>query len=1397
MKKIAVLMSNPVQYYSIQPLLEALDVVSIGYDIVIPNWDASTFQKEGWDAMEKDLESMLVKKGILFIKANETNDYSVSLTPYPEWWDVKADFKVRYRYSYVSFPAFSTAPENNMQYDVILSYGEPDAEYFSAYARTCIVGEPKLLSYNKDSTIHAKPVLLYLPTCGGISAIQQTVPQLKKLVQEYEIIVKAHHGTSFLEVEEDRREMLKNVFTTVYDAKTPLYDLLGKADVVLSDNSGAIFDALAAGVPVARFALVDPDTVEGFVPQHVELAKKGVLPSTDDSNRIGTVLKLAMTDKIRKAQAEVAKELFANAEDGKKHFVELMTELLNASEKKRFFSLQLEKRRYNELQKNKLQNFELLEGDFKEVQRLLAEKQKYCCQLLEEKEKLQNSVDDYELQIEKQHEKLNAIHVLLQNQEGQLNTANHQLQKQQTHTEKIISLAEKTFGIYAAEQQQMNEFVTQGREYCELMLNSRFFKLLHFWSRIKKQLVLGSITEKIHFMRWLLHRPDEMADRRFQPLNSVYHTLQAALAVPSIQPFSFEERLAKEKQLEEAGVLKTIGFLESAFLEYIRNDRARFSAIADQFCETNVSREIVRRIRTVPAKGVLVSPCVEDRRAIDDAYFLLDKMAKAGWLCLLASNDVTCVQQVSERLLLVPQTELLRALQIEPVVLLLGWAGNVAFADAVPEKKIWYHLSDYSNRSTLYDTVYEQVHAALLERATFVTYGDKKLLSQLENRADATEVSASTSGDTLGKLLSSNGAVKLPAFYQKHDVIILSVIDYDFRFQRPQHFAVRFAENGHRVFYINANFHRPASVHKQSENLYVVDFFNSDAPAIYGTDWSEKTESIQAALKELLWKYGIRDAITIVDYPNWVNAAVYLREEFGFKMVVDYMDDYTGFLTPAEKNVGENCVKLLQTCDLVIPSSQFLADISAKYFAGPIGIVRNGTEYDHFHEAFGTNPKKERKIVGYYGAVAHWFDAEKIVYLAKHLPECDFVIVGAVTEWEEVLQSQSNIKLLGEQPYSELPSYLKMFDVCLIPFDTSTDLIKATNPVKFYEYLSAGKKVVATEIPELMPFRDRYVYMANDDETFLQYVTACLDGTDTLAGPEECAVFAQENDWQHRYEAFADMMRTAVPKISVIVLTYNNLKLNKLCTETLLSKTAYPNYELILVDNASVDGTRDWLKELDAQNVENVTVILNEDNLGFAGGNNVGIQAASGDYIVLLNNDTVPTRGWLTAMAKHLQNDSHLGMCGPVTNSIGNEAKVAVEYHDLDGLEQFAYRYTWVHNGQEMRNVKALALFCTMIRKSVIQQCGMLDDGYRVGMFEDDDYSEAVRAAGWGMAIVDDAFVHHQDGATFKKLDKKKYETVFKVNLKRFEEKWNKKWEMHSYRPGMTTEQNKDCLLEI
>ena len=626
--------------------------------------------------------------------------------------------------------------------------------------------------------------------------------------------------------------------------------------------------------------------------------------------------------------------------------------------------------------------------------------------------------------------------------------------------------------------------------------------------------------------------------------------------------------------------------------------------------------------------------------------------------------------------------------------------------------------------------------------------------------------------------------------YTAYDVIILSVIDYDFRYQRPQHFADRYAANGHRVFYINANHYNPDSVTQLKENLYIVNIFNPQYNAIHLTDWGEQQKELQQHLRNLMDTYCIRDAVTIVDYPNWFLAAKYLKEMYGFKVITDYMDDYTGFLNPAEKLVGENCKKLLKYSDEIIPSSQFLYDI-AKEYNPDISIVRNGTEFAHFHQAYGKNTKKQRAIIGYYGAIAEWFDVEKVCYLAKKMPQCDIVLIGNITAGEKKLRKYENIKLLGEKPYKELPEYLKDFDVCLIPFDTSTDLIKATNPVKFYEYLSAGKKVVSTEIPELAPFKDKYVYMANDNDKFMEYVQMCLEGRDTLANEEECIHFAKENDWQQRYEVFASLVEKAVPQIDILVLTYNNLKLNKVCINSILQKTAYPNYRLIIVDNLSTDGTREYLKQLDAQHLNNVTIILNDSNLGFAGGNNVGMRISDGDYIVLLNNDTVVTRGWLTAMSKHLENNPRMGMCGPVTNSIGNEAKINVKYNDLKELECFAYDYTTKHLSEEyFKEPRVLALFCTMIKKEIIKKCGLLDESYEVGMFEDDDYAEAVKQAGYSLAILEDTFIHHCEGASFKKLQDEKYKAVFEHNKQVFEEKWNKEWLMHQYREGVTWDSN-------
>mgnify|MGYP002515285135 FL=1 len=652
-----------------------------------------------------------------------------------------------------------------------------------------------------------------------------------------------------------------------------------------------------------------------------------------------------------------------------------------------------------------------------------------------------------------------------------------------------------------------------------------------------------------------------------------------------------------------------------------------------------------------------------------------------------------------------------------------------------------------------------------------------------------------------GNVLEDESAQLLPMTkrelqeeYCKYDVIILSVIDYNFRHQRPQHFATRFAANGHRVFYVNANFVRQDSVTEESENLYVVDFENKDYNAIYAMNGKDTLNWMKQKLDMLIAAWAIRDAIIVVDYPNWVYGAETIKKQYGFQMVTDYMDDYTGFLGTAEDFLKDNCVRLLQMSDLVVASSQFLYDVASKHTdLDKIEIVRNGTEVEHFYQAAGMEKiDKERKVIGYYGAVSHWFAWEKICYLAKTMPECDIVIVGEVTEHRDKLEKYSNIKLLGEKKYQELPKYLADFDVCLIPFDTSTDLIKATNPVKFYEYLSAGKKVVATEIPELMPFRDEYVYMSNDDAKFAEYVKLCMDGTDSLKGQQECIEFARENDWQKRFEAFEEGCTRRIPLVSIIVLTYNNLAMNKQCIGSILQKTAYANYELIVVDNHSTDGTVDYLKELDAKKIPNVTVILNEENLGFAGGNNSGIEKAKGEYVILLNNDTVVTRGWITNLTKHMEHNSKYAMCNPVTNSIGNESKIAVKYSNKVEMEEFAYLYTGTHMGQEYTDVDRLPLFATIIRKSIMEEVGMLDDEYKIGMFEDDDFAESVLNAGYKIAIVEDAFVHHINNGSFKKLEDEEYKRIFETNKKLFEEKWNKKWKMPKYRKGVDWDTNRN-----
>ena len=251
------------------------------------------------------------------------------------------------------------------------------------------------------------------------------------------------------------------------------------------------------------------------------------------------------------------------------------------------------------------------------------------------------------------------------------------------------------------------------------------------------------------------------------------------------------------------------------------------------------------------------------------------------------------------------------------------------------------------------------------------------------------------------------------------------------------------------------------------------------------------------------------------------------------------------------------------------------------------------------------------------------------------------------------------------------------------------------------------------------------------------------------------------------------------PLASIIILTYNNLDYTRQCLESIYNQTDEPEFEIILVDNASQDGTPEYLSSFAKQH-PNVQLILNHENNGFAHGNNQGAAISSGDYLVFLNNDVIVTQGWLTGLIRHLQ-DPTIGMVGPVTNFSGNESRIQVDYQDISQMQEFAKRYTQANRGR-IFEIKMLAFYCVALRRQVFFDVGGLDQRYKIGMFEDDDFARSLHEKGYKTICAEDVFIHHWGNASFSKLAFEDYWNTYHENRLLYEEKWGVKWQPQRYR---------------
>ena len=616
------------------------------------------------------------------------------------------------------------------------------------------------------------------------------------------------------------------------------------------------------------------------------------------------------------------------------------------------------------------------------------------------------------------------------------------------------------------------------------------------------------------------------------------------------------------------------------------------------------------------------------------------------------------------------------------------------------------------------------------------------------------------------------------------DYVVWGVIGWQFRHQRPQQIAAQVVGTQRRVFYVS-----PVLIDDErdgflaepldsSGRLFQIQLFALGAPSVYSQAPTPAIlNQLRRSLGEVLEWADCDRTISLVQHPFWCDIASVVPNR---ELVYDCMDHHEGF-GGMGKDLAQLEKQLINESDLTVSTSAWLDQSVAKH-ARHRALIRNAADYELFSrvpESTYCDPQG-RRIIGYYGAIADWFDTDLVAAVAEQHADCSILLIGSDTvNAKSRLRSFPNVTFIGEVPYRTLPYYLHSFDVCVLPFKV-LPITLATNPVKIYEYLSAGKPVVTVNLPEMGQF-DGLVYVAADQTEFVQAISNILAIPESGAQVQSRKTFAQGQTWRHRAEELIRLVESSDrgDRVSVVVVTYNNLELTRACLASIDAHSQYGNLEVIVVDNASHDGSKEFLEQWGSSG-GNRKVILNEANRGFAAANNQGLCMATGDYLVLLNNDTYVTPGWVRSMLSHLKREKSIGLIGPVTNNIGNEAKISIDYADMDEMLAKAAAYTRRHVGQ-LYPLRTAAFFCVMMKREVFEQVGPLDEQFGRGFFEDDDYCRRVEQAGWLIVCAEDVFVHHHLSASFDKLLPQERKELFEANKSLYEAKWGM-WSPHSYR---------------
>lgn len=384
------------------------------------------------------------------------------------------------------------------------------------------------------------------------------------------------------------------------------------------------------------------------------------------------------------------------------------------------------------------------------------------------------------------------------------------------------------------------------------------------------------------------------------------------------------------------------------------------------------------------------------------------------------------------------------------------------------------------------------------------------------------------------------------------DIVLLSTADWDHPFwTNKQHTAVHLAQRGYRVLYVESlGLRRPTTNNRDLGRLWrrlgkglrgltpaqrgVVVHSPLVLPA-HGLRLVDAMNHLLLAgrLRWLLRRLGVREHILWTYNPLTAALATLLRSEL---LIYHCVDDLTAAPGLPSELIQTAERQLVAQADLTFTTSPELQRRCEPARPGHVHYFPNVVDEAHFARAREAGPIPPelaaipRPRLGFIGAISDYkVDLELIAETARARPDWHWVLIGQVGEGQPATSiaalDRPNIHLLGPRPYAQLPEYLRGFDVATLPMGRN-DYTASMFPMKFFEYLAAGCRVVTTDLPALADFREACFW--GPASGFVLRVEQAL--VDEGWDPERGAALAREHTWDRRLDVMERLLRHQWPR---------------------------------------------------------------------------------------------------------------------------------------------------------------------------------------------------------------------------------------------------------------------------